>query len=166
VQPLLLPQEGRIYSRLYGESNAPILAEEQRSSITSSYPLNTKISPEIRERRKSRRACSPGLEGSNLDPNSKTLERKQSRSRKHRRHPSKGHPNEEKRFISTSGEHGHVSPKEQEFDVTGQAFNDADCVRILLERDWILNDPHNDKGLKFVTEFLSYRKLSVFTFGT
>jgi hypothetical protein len=31
-------------------------------------------------------------------------------------------------------------------------------VRILLERDWVLNDPHNDKGLKFVTEFLTYCK--------
>jgi hypothetical protein len=36
--------------------------------------------------------------------------------------------------------------------------NNADCVRILLGRDWILKDPLNDKGLKFVTEFLSYHK--------
>jgi hypothetical protein len=71
---------------------------------------------------------------------------------------SKGHSNEEKRSVFTSGEHGHVSPKEQDTIVSGQAFNDADCVRILQERDWILDDPHNDKGLKFVTEFLSYHK--------
>jgi hypothetical protein len=51
--------------------------------------------------------------------------------------------------VFTSQKHGHVSPEEQ-------AFNDADCVRVLLERDWILEDPHNDKGLKFVTKFLSY----------
>jgi hypothetical protein len=31
-------------------------------------------------------------------------------------------------------------------------------VRILLGRDWILEDPHNDEDLKFVTEFLSYHK--------
>jgi hypothetical protein len=93
-----------------------------------------------------------------LDPNNKTLERKQSHSRKRRRYPSKGHSNEEKRFISISGEHSHVSPKEQETNVSGQAFNDADCVRILLERNMVLDDPHNNKGLKFVTEFLSYSK--------
>jgi hypothetical protein len=29
-------------------------------------------------------------------------------------------------------------------------------VRIQLERDWSLEDPHNDKGLKFVTRYLSY----------
>jgi hypothetical protein len=158
VHTLLLPKEGRVNPGLHGECNASILAEEQYPPVTSSYPLNTKVSPEIRERRKSRRDDSPGLEGSNLDPNTKIPKRKESRSRKRRRYIGERIFNEEKRSVFTPREHGHVSPEEQEFNITGQAFNDADCVRILLERDWILDDPHNNKGLKFVTEFLSYHK--------
>jgi hypothetical protein len=93
-----------------------------------------------------------------LDPDTKTLERKESRSWKRRRYIGERIFNEEKRTVFTSGEYGHVSPEEKEFNVTGQAFNDTDCVRILLECDLILEDPHNDKGLKFVTKFLSYHK--------
>jgi hypothetical protein len=88
------------------------------------------------------------LEGLNLDTDLKTLKCEKRSSWECGRYIRKRIFNEEKRSVFTSREHVHVSPEEQ-------AFNDADCVRILLERDWIL-DPHNDKGLKFVTEFLSY----------
>jgi hypothetical protein len=39
--------------------------------------------------------------------------------------------NKEKGPVFTSRKHGDVSPEEQ-------AYNDADCVRLLLKRNWIL----------------------------
>jgi hypothetical protein len=74
-----------------------------------------------------------GLEGPNLDPSLKTLEREKSSSWESGRYIRKRLINEEKGPVFTSRKHGHVSPEEQ-------AFNDADCVCILLERDWILDD--------------------------
>jgi hypothetical protein len=125
------------------------MTKKPNSPITSSYPLNTKVTPEIRERRKPGRVDSSRLEGSNLDPDTKSPEREKSNSWECGRYIRKRLINEEKGPVFTSWKHGDVSPEEQ-------AYNDADYVRILLGRDWILKDPHNDKVVKLVTKVLSY----------
>jgi hypothetical protein len=145
VHELLFPKKECDNPGLQREHNAPFVAKEPSSSITSSYPLNN---PEIRERRKRGRDDSSRLEGSNLDTNIKKLEREKSSTWKRGRYIRKRLINNKKGPVFTSRKHGEVSPKEQ-------AFNDVDCVRILLESDWILENSHNDEGLKFVTEFLS-----------
>jgi hypothetical protein len=138
VHELLFPEKEHDNPRLQRECNAPSVDEEPGFPVISSHPLNTKVTPEIRERRKRGRDDSSRLEGLNLDSDHKTIEREKSSSWERGRYIRKRLINEEKGPMFTSWKHGNVSLEEQ-------AYNNADCVRLLLERDWILEDPHNDK---------------------